>query len=346
MTKLLTVLGLGLYLLQWISAQDFNNCITIANCLLYFEGSCNAAGERQVCISWATVTGCDHDAAAADRVCRANDFSSSQSLPANTQFCNAPDQLAMGGSLISFGIDDGVRPATGSGATAISVLGYNTADGRAAVMCSDFVNVCANNGLNDIRLTFQVGACPGQTTTTTTTTTEVMPPGCMCDPWIDITPCSVTCGTGTRLQIRTCRNCPAGTLLTQTVSCTAPRPCSIDGMWGAWMNWSACVGPCNPQGTRTRSRVCNNPLPQGPDARSCVGPATQIENCFAIPPCGPVPPPPPPPGPPGPPPGPPGPRGNRRRCRRAAKNSCPRRRRGRQCRVRFIRSCLRNGPRG
>ncbi|XP_067948825.1 coadhesin-like [Watersipora subatra] len=321
MQKVSAILGLGLYLVWWTTGQDFNNCITIANCFVYSEGNCDNQGRRQVCIAWTTSSGCDHDASNADGVCLQNNFTSTTVLPANTRLCSAPGQLIPGGTDFSFGINDGTKPATGNGQSLeIDILGYPREDNRPRATCSVFTNVCAASGNNDIRLTFRVGACPPSPT---------FIPVCSCSPWTDFSPCSGTCGQGFKEQRRTCSPCLVPpSQLNRFVSCPLP-PCTPLPGWSQWGTWSACIGPCQSQGTRTRRRECNNPPPSGPDVRNCVGLSTNTEDCFVSPPCGTVPPSPS--------------RSARRQCRRAAKNSCPRRRRGRQCRIRFIRNCLRNG---
>ena len=40
----------------------------------------------------------------------------------------------------------------------------------------------------------------------------------------------------------------------------------INGSWGSWASWGACMGTCIngtalSNGTRTRTRLCNDPLP-------------------------------------------------------------------------------------
>ncbi|XP_078343695.1 thrombospondin-2-like [Oculina patagonica] len=59
-----------------------------------------------------------------------------------------------------------------------------------------------------------------------------------------------------------------------------PKDCSVivDGGWGNWGAWSSCSKTCG-NGTATRSRVCDNPLPKN-GGRDCVGPAIESQECF------------------------------------------------------------------
>jgi len=67
---------------------------------------------------------------------------------------------------------------------------------------------------------------------------------------------------------------------------TQTAPCShaecypkIDGHWGKWSAWSTCTKTCG-DGMSTRSRTCNNPLPQN-GGNPCVGAATDTSSCKA-----------------------------------------------------------------
>ncbi|XP_069497466.1 hemicentin-1 isoform X2 [Ambystoma mexicanum] len=104
--------------------------------------------------------------------------------------------------------------------------------------------------------------------------------------WSDWSPweeCSRTCGHGNRTRTRTCSNPPAqhggrpcdGRAMEVTV-CN-PRPCPVDGVWGAWMPWGDCSETCG-KGTQSRQRLCNNPPPSF-DGSYCDGPDTQIQIC-------------------------------------------------------------------
>ncbi|XP_071810204.1 uncharacterized protein [Asterias amurensis] len=51
----------------------------------------------------------------------------------------------------------------------------------------------------------------------------------------------------------------------------------IDGGWGPWTPYSNCTEPCD-GGTQTRSRVCDNPLPEN-GGQPCSGEATEEKAC-------------------------------------------------------------------
>ena len=46
-----------------------------------------------------------------------------------------------------------------------------------------------------------------------------------------------------------------------------------DGNWGLWGSWSECFPSCG-NGTQTRTRLCNNPIPENGGA-PCIGNSTQ-----------------------------------------------------------------------
>jgi hypothetical protein len=52
-----------------------------------------------------------------------------------------------------------------------------------------------------------------------------------------------------------------------------------DGGWSNWMSWSSCSVTCT-NGTKTRSRLCNNPTPQNGGA-DCSGLSQDLLNCSA-----------------------------------------------------------------
>ena len=55
-----------------------------------------------------------------------------------------------------------------------------------------------------------------------------------------------------------------------------------DGGWSDWSPWSACsVTQCGQQGTKNRTRTCNNPLPLG-NGKSCSGPAVETQPCSSV----------------------------------------------------------------
>ncbi|XP_060582797.1 A disintegrin and metalloproteinase with thrombospondin motifs 1-like [Ruditapes philippinarum] len=51
----------------------------------------------------------------------------------------------------------------------------------------------------------------------------------------------------------------------------------VDGSWGNWLNWGACSVTCG-DGTRSRSRSCNNPSPSN-GGEQCQGSNVNSQNC-------------------------------------------------------------------
>ncbi|XP_053396768.1 ADAMTS-like protein 1 isoform X6 [Mercenaria mercenaria] len=108
--------------------------------------------------------------------------------------------------------------------------------------------------------------------------------------WSNTSPCSATCGNGTRTQTRSCDSpspqnggnaCLAtdGTSVleeTQTIPCFETA-CPVDGGYTDWSAWTACTKTCG-GGSRGRSRTCTNPTPQN-DGLPCNGSSSQTEDC-------------------------------------------------------------------
>uniref|UniRef100_A0A665WW25 Complement factor properdin n=2 Tax=Echeneis naucrates TaxID=173247 RepID=A0A665WW25_ECHNA len=112
--------------------------------------------------------------------------------------------------------------------------------------------------------------------------------------WSPFGPCSVSCGVGLQLSIRTCDQptpkyggqfCEGST--TRTNVCSSP--CPVDGFWAGWSRWSECSSTCIPQGqaaTRSRLRSCSNPAPSSqPPGQPCQGHNRQTEVCTQLPHC-------------------------------------------------------------
>ncbi|XP_066297373.1 uncharacterized protein [Branchiostoma lanceolatum] len=102
--------------------------------------------------------------------------------------------------------------------------------------------------------------------------------------WSSWSTCNVSCGVGYKTRNRSCDN-PAplygganctGTLQDEK-SCDFLPPCAVDGGWSPWTFWSNCTETCG-NGTRTRSRSCDHPLPQHGGA-NCTGDANQTQAC-------------------------------------------------------------------
>ncbi|XP_021367027.1 SCO-spondin-like isoform X2 [Mizuhopecten yessoensis] len=121
---------------------------------------------------------------------------------------------------------------------------------------------------------------------------EECSPGIMCpidglwSPWNDWTSCSVSCEIGTRTRSRQCSNpapahngrtCPGDQ--NDSEACSPGIICPIDGQWSSWNGWSSCSASCE-NGTRTRSRQCNNPAPAH-NGHTCPGNEHDLEGCTA-----------------------------------------------------------------
>ncbi|XP_060079616.1 scavenger receptor cysteine-rich type 1 protein M130-like isoform X2 [Ylistrum balloti] len=104
--------------------------------------------------------------------------------------------------------------------------------------------------------------------------------------WSSWTSCTVTCGSGTRARSRQCNNpAPAHNGLScpgdghESEECTAGITCPVDGQWAHWNGWTSCSVSCE-DGTRTRSRRCDNPAPVH-NGRFCPGDEQESEGCTA-----------------------------------------------------------------
>lgn len=101
--------------------------------------------------------------------------------------------------------------------------------------------------------------------------------------WDSWTPCSVSCGNGTKTRYRVCDNpAPAHNGLscvgndTDEKQCTLSE-CLVDGVWATWRTWSACAF-VNTDVRRSRCRRCANPISLDVSA-SCSGDSLQSEHC-------------------------------------------------------------------
>jgi hemicentin len=102
--------------------------------------------------------------------------------------------------------------------------------------------------------------------------------------WSEWSACNVTCGDGVKIRSRQCDSPmpsnggrPCAGLSVDTDVCRN-EPCPVDGGWSVWSNWTACTTSCG-QGLQTRSRLCNNPLPQH-GGRPCEGLDTESAQCL------------------------------------------------------------------
>ncbi|XP_069129224.1 properdin-like [Argopecten irradians] len=128
-------------------------------------------------------------------------------------------------------------------------------------------------------------SCHGDQSVTEECTSDIMCPiDGQWSHWNDWVPCSVSCENGTRTRSRQCDN-PAPAYNGQschgnhsvTEECTSDIMCPIDGEWGPWNDWTFCSVSCE-NGTRARSRQCNNPAP-AQNGHSCVGENSDTERC-------------------------------------------------------------------
>ena len=101
--------------------------------------------------------------------------------------------------------------------------------------------------------------------------------------WTKWSPCSVTCSWGTRVRVRSCDNpkpqnggrpCPGNK---KEAKYCYLGSCPVNGGWSIWTAWSSCTASCF-NGTKMRSRKCNNPSPQN-GGNWCDGVSTHAERC-------------------------------------------------------------------
>ncbi|KAK3102978.1 hypothetical protein FSP39_015470 [Pinctada imbricata] len=102
-------------------------------------------------------------------------------------------------------------------------------------------------------------------------------------PWFAWTPCSDSCGGGTRKRERRCnypppthggRDCPGDR--EKEESCNE-EPCAVDGNWGPWTRYSQCSATCG-TGTMVRTRDCDDPAPQY-GGKNCRGQSIYTRRC-------------------------------------------------------------------
>ncbi|XP_065179007.1 SCO-spondin-like [Sycon ciliatum] len=158
-------------------------------------------------------------------------------------------------------------------------------------------SLCGEDPVNNVQVrhrqcnTTRVAPCTGdlnQTRTCPACTSETNSTSCQepsCSQWNiwgTWSGCSLTCGVGARVRMRTCPvadNCPGSA--TDTGSCNVSAcDMSIPGQWTQWTGWSQ-VGTCYgcPRGSyRQRTRNCTSPKPMKGGAQ-CSGAREQRGPC-------------------------------------------------------------------
>nr|XP_022321026.1 coadhesin-like isoform X3 [Crassostrea virginica] len=101
--------------------------------------------------------------------------------------------------------------------------------------------------------------------------------------------CSVTCGRGSVIRIRSCTNptpsnggqdCSGAPF--QSFLCEQPE-CPVDGGWSRWTSYTPCSATCG-VGYQTSTRTCDNPSPQF-GGRTCSGENNDTRKCPNLPLC-------------------------------------------------------------
>ncbi|KAJ6596002.1 Hemicentin-1, partial [Pseudolycoriella hygida] len=101
--------------------------------------------------------------------------------------------------------------------------------------------------------------------------------------WNSWSPCSATCGSGTKIRTRNCDNPPAshgGTYCegnnSESTICSV-QSCAVHGGWSDWYPWTACSKTCG-KGQKYRRRECNSPKPINGGA-ICEGSNFEMKTC-------------------------------------------------------------------
>ncbi|XP_013396343.1 A disintegrin and metalloproteinase with thrombospondin motifs adt-1-like [Lingula anatina] len=133
--------------------------------------------------------------------------------------------------------------------------------------------------------------CPGSDSESRACNSDSCPGISTWSEWGPWTTCSATCGGGTKLRTRTCKNgvCDEGVADESEPCNTASCPAgSVDGNWSDWSTWSACSVQCG-KGEKSRDKLCNNPAPSNGGSWCCYNGMCQFnkltnkESCDAGP---------------------------------------------------------------
>lgn len=101
--------------------------------------------------------------------------------------------------------------------------------------------------------------------------------------WNTWTPCTKSCGGGTKKRSRHCnnpipmyggKNCSG--VYKEEGDCSK-SPCPVDGNYAEWNEWTDCSKTCG-SGKQYRRRTCSNPFPKY-GGKDCVGKSMESEIC-------------------------------------------------------------------
>ncbi|XP_028394319.1 uncharacterized protein LOC114518504 isoform X2 [Dendronephthya gigantea] len=106
--------------------------------------------------------------------------------------------------------------------------------------------------------------------------------------WSEWTECNKECGGGVSFRKRTCtsplpggngQDCSLRGSVSQTKACNM-EPCSVNGGYTQWTEWSTCSRSCGP-GITSRHRTCTQPVPSA-DGKDCsvIGESFQQKVCY------------------------------------------------------------------
>ncbi|XP_013387914.1 SCO-spondin [Lingula anatina] len=112
------------------------------------------------------------------------------------------------------------------------------------------------------------------------------PQDCTCGAWEAWTPCSATCGGGSRSRSRLCyeakcggRQCSDADFMQVDNSCNAVDCGDYNKKcWSDWSAWTTCSATCN-GGIRSRTRNCICPTPSVGGRDLCDGPTEEQSTC-------------------------------------------------------------------